>query len=60
MMDTTHWQLVGFESVKEMDSRLTRNEALSGASATIASDALMNPFDGRWFLGGESGNLTPS
>ena len=23
-------------------------EALSGASATIASDALMNPFDGEW------------
>lgn len=24
--------------------------ALSGASATIASDALMNPFDGRFFF----------
>lgn len=30
-----------------MPSMLTDETALSGASATIASDALMNPFDGK-------------
>lgn len=40
------WQLVRCMIImlEEMDT--DRHAAVSGASATIASDALMNPFDG--------------
>lgn len=52
MRDITLWQLVGFESwgAHGLIAWLTDKIALSGASATIASDALMNPFDGMCLL----------